>query len=80
MASFTDQLLPYTPYVAQLPVNAMREVGQIKQAQYQEGVNKIQSELDNVAGLDVVRDVDKQYLQSRLNDLGNNLKKVAAGL
>jgi nitrogen regulatory protein PII-like uncharacterized protein len=79
MASFTDQLLPYTPYVAQLPVNAMKEVGMYKQQQYNEGVQKIQSQVDDIAGLDVVRDVDKQYLQSRLNELGSNLKKVAAG-
>ncbi|MEX5523408.1 hypothetical protein, partial [Bacillus cereus] len=35
--------------------------------------------IDNVAGLDVIRDVDKGYLQSKLNELGNNLKTVAAG-
>jgi hypothetical protein len=29
--------------------------------------------------MDVVRDVDKQYLQSKLDELGSNLKKVAGG-
>jgi hypothetical protein len=57
----------------------MREVGMYKQAKYDEGVQKIQTTIDNVAGLDVVRDVDKGYLQSKLNELGNNLKTVAAG-
>jgi hypothetical protein len=82
MASFTDnpQLLTnFNPYVQQLPVDAMREVGMYKQAKYDEGVQKIQTTIDNVAGLDVVRDVDKGYLQSKLNELGNNLKTVAAG-
>ncbi len=79
MASFTDNLPQYTPYVAQLPVQAMKEVGMYKQQQYNEGVQKIQGQVDDIAGLDVIRDVDKQYLQSRLNDLGNNLKKVAGG-
>jgi hypothetical protein len=82
MASFTDnpQLLTnFNPYVQQLPVDAMREVGMYKQAKYDEGVQKIQTTIDNVAGLDVVRDIDKGYLQSKLNELGNNLKTVAAG-
>lgn len=39
----------------------------------------MQSYIDNVAGMDVVRDIDKAYLQSKLNELGNNLKTVAAG-
>ena len=82
MASFTDnpQLLTnFNPYVQQLPVDAMREVGMYKQAKYDEGVQKIQTTIDNIAGLDVIRDVDKGYLQSKLNELGNNLKTVAAG-
>lgn len=79
MASFTDQILQQTPYRQQLPVEAMKEVGMYKQAQYQEGVQKIQSQVDDIAGIDVARDVDKQYLQSKLNELGSNLKKVAAG-
>ena len=39
----------------------------------------IQSNIDNIAGLDIVRGVDKAYLQSKLNQLGNNLMTVAAG-
>ena len=82
MASFTDnpQLLAnFNPYVQQLPVDAMREVGMYKQGKYDEGVQKIQTSIDNVAGLDIIRDVDKGYLQSKLNTLGNSLKTVAAG-
>jgi len=79
MASFTDTILQSRPYVQQLPLEAMAQVGMYKQQKYEEGVQKIQGYIDNVAGLDVIRDVDKGYLQSKLNDLGNNLKKVAAG-
>jgi len=82
MASFTDNselLSRFNPYVQQLPVEAMVNVGIQKQQQYNEGVQKIQGQIDQIAGLDVVRDVDKQYLQSRLNNLGSDLKKVAAG-
>lgn len=82
MANFTDPLLSYkdfTPYVQQNPVEAMVAVGTQKQQQYNEGVQKIQSQIENIAGIEVVNDVDKQYLNSKLNELGSRLKGVAAG-
>lgn len=80
MASFTDTQLPkFNPYIAQQPVEAMVQVGVQKQKAYEDGVQKIQTQIDNIAGLDVIRDVDKAYLQSKLNQLGNNLRTVAGG-
>lgn len=79
MASFTDAISQFNPYVAQLPVEAMAKVGMQKQAQYEQGVQKIQAYIDNVAGMDVAHDADKAYLQSKMNQLGNNLKVVAGG-
>lgn len=78
MASFTDKIPQFNPYIQQLPIDAMVQVGMQKQAQYDAGVQKIQAQIDNVAGLDVTSK-HKQYLESRLNELGNNLKTVAAG-
>lgn len=79
MASFTDIIPQFNPYIQQLPVEAMVSVGMEKQRRYDEGLQKIQSQVEKIAGLDVYRDVDKQYLQSKLNELGSNLKTVAAG-
>jgi len=80
MASFTDKAPPtFNPYIQQLPVEAMVTVGMHKQKAYEEGVQKIQTQIDNIAGLDVARDVDKAYLQSKLNQLGNRLRTVASG-
>ena len=79
MASFTDSITQFNPYVSQLPVDAMVKVGMQKQAQYDQGVQKIQSQIDNVAGMDIAKDSDKQYLQSKLNQLGSKLATVAAG-
>lgn len=79
MASWADKIPTFNPYVQQLPVEAVVKVGMAKQQQYEEGVQKIQTSIDNITGLDVARDVDKQYLQSKLDALGNNLKTVAAG-
>lgn len=79
MASFTDIIPQFNPYIQQLPVEAMVKVGMQKQAMYDAGVQKIQSQIDNIAGLDVYKPQHKQYLQSKLNELGGNLKMVAAG-
>jgi len=79
MASFTDQISQFNPYIQQLPVDAMVKVGMYKQEKYDQGVQKIQGQIDNIAGMDVANDADKQYLQSKLNELGSRLKTVAAG-
>lgn len=79
MASWTDAIPKFNPYIEQLPVQEMVNVGVEKQRRYDEGVQKIQTNIDSVAGLSVSKDIHKQYLQSKLNQLGNNLKTVAAG-
>ena len=79
MASYKDIIPKFNPYIQQRPVEAMMKVGVYKQQRYDEGVQKIQESIDNIAGLDVVRDVDKQYLQSKLNQLGGQLSMVAGG-
>ena len=80
MASFTDQISTFNPYVSKAPlIEAMVTVGTQKQQQYDQGVQKIQGYVDSIAGMDVVNDADKKYLQSKLNDLGSKLRTVAAG-
>lgn len=80
MASFTDQIPQFSPYVSRAPLmEAMATVGMYKQAKYDEGVQKIQSYVDNVAGLDVYNPISKQYLESKVSQLGGRLRTVAAG-
>lgn len=79
MASYTDIIPKFNPYIDQIPVEAMVQVGMEKQRRYEEGVQKVQTYLDGLAGLDVARPVDKAYLQSKFNELGNNLRGVAGG-
>ena len=79
MASFTDSVIPqFNPYIQQLPVEAMVSVGMDKQRRYEAGYQRIQSQIDQVAGMDIYKPADRQYMQSKLNELGNNLKGVAA--
>lgn len=49
-----------------------------KQAKYDQGIQKIQGQIDNIAGMDIIKGEHKAYLQTKLNELGSNLKKVAA--
>ena len=79
MASYTDSIPTFNPYVKQLPIEAMAKVGMYKQQKYDEGIQKIQTNIDNIAGIDLANDADKAYLQSKLNQLGNNLTSVASG-
>lgn len=79
MASYTDNIPKFNPYVQTIPVDEMVQVGMYKQQKYEEGIQKIQTNIDNIAGLDVANDADKAYLQSKLNQLGNSLVSVAAG-
>ena len=78
MASYTDKIPTFNPYVEQQPVDAMLKVGMYKQQKYEEGVKKIQTNIDSVAGLDIANPVQQKYLQSKLNSLGNNLRFFAA--
>lgn len=79
MASYTDKIPTFNPYVQQLPIEAMLKVGAYKQEKYEEGVKRIQTSIDNVAGLDIANVAQQQYLQSKLNALGNDLRWVAGG-
>ena len=79
MASYTDAISTFNPYVSQLPIiEEMSKVGMERQAKYDQGIQKIQGHIDNVAGMDIYKDVDKAVLQSKLNQLGSDLRKVAA--
>lgn len=77
MASFTDTPYKFNPYVGTQPVQAMIDVGVRKQQQYDDGVQKIQGWIDEVSNLPVMRDIDKSYLQTLVNGVGSDLRKIA---
>jgi hypothetical protein len=79
MASFTDKSFQFNPYIQEVPIQEMVQVGMAKQAQYDQGVQKIQNQVDRVTGLNVLRPIEKQHLQSKLDELGSKLRTVAAG-
>lgn len=77
MANFAEsqnvQLAPYNPGV---DLGVMNTALRYKQTQYDTNVQKIQSTIDNVAGLDVYRPIDKQYLEEKVNSLTSNLNQI----
>lgn len=77
MASFVDQILTFNPHISQVPVDDYTRVGMIKQGQYDTGVKEIQNQIANIQGLDVIHPLQKEYLQSSLGNMQEQLKRVA---
>lgn len=78
MASFTDQLIAFNPYVQQLPVDDYARIGIIKQDQYNQGVQKVQSFIDSISGIEVVKAEHKDYLNKRVNQLRGEVSKIVS--
>lgn len=78
MASFVDQPYQFNEFVQTTPIESMVKVGMHKQERYDQNVQRIQATMDAQAALPVMRDVDKSYLQSMLNSVHGELKKVGA--
>lgn len=63
-------------YVQPVDLNLLGRVLQFKQAQYDSGVAKTQGAIDNLASLDMVKDVDKDYLNAKLMNLVNTANNM----
>jgi predicted DNA-binding protein YlxM (UPF0122 family) len=71
--SYIHQPIGYTPPV---DLNVLGRTLQFKQAQYDAGINKVQGLLDNAASLDVVKDSDREYLNTKLNNLVDTANNI----
>lgn len=76
MASFTDQMVAFNPYVQEVPVDDYVRVGMIKQDQYRQGVEKVQSYIDSVAGIEAVKSEQKDYIKQRVGQLQGEVSNV----
>lgn len=77
MASFTDTPVNFTPYKSEVPVEAMLQVGMSKQHQYAEGLQKVQTYVDTLGGLDISKQEVKDYVQNKMNQLHQNLNNIS---
>jgi len=68
----------YSPYISQIPLQPMLQVGSQEQLNYNVAVDKIQSQVNQLGALDIARSQGRAYVNQRLNDLVNKIN-VAAG-
>lgn len=69
MASYVGAISNFSPYIQQIPTEAYVKVGLEKQQEYESGIQRVQDNINKLAGLDMGNAVGKDYLQSRINQL-----------
>lgn len=74
--SYRSQVHKPIDYTQPVDLNLLGKVLQFEQTNFDQGVAKVQSTIDSIAALDVVKDVDKQYLNAKLNNLVNTINNI----
>jgi hypothetical protein len=77
MASFTDEIHRFNPYIPKLPVDAMASAEINRQQEYEQGVQKVDNYFTTLGGLPVA-DKFKPYLDSKIGELQNSVRGVAS--
>jgi len=77
MASFVGAIEQFNPYIQQIPTEAYMKVGMFKEQQYQAGVEKVQDNIDKIAGLDIANEGGRNYLKARIDELTSSLNKYS---
>jgi len=63
-------------YTQPVDLNLLGKVLQYEQLDFDRGVQKVQSGIDSIAALDVVKGADKDYLNTKLNNLVNTINNI----
>jgi hypothetical protein len=63
-------------YTQPVDLNLLGKVLQFEQGEFDKGVKQVQGTIDSIAALDVVKDVDRQYLNSKLNNLVSSINNI----
>lgn len=80
MASFTDSPnIQFNTYVDTLQTDALTRVEMAKQEQFNQGFEKIQGQFSAIMGLPVAKQETKDYIQSKLSQLKNNIATSTTG-
>ena len=73
--SYKSQTFKNTPYI--LPdLNLLAKVLSVKQGQFDANSQLIQNKVNSMASLDVMRDVDKDYLNEKINNTVKNINDL----
>jgi hypothetical protein len=80
MANFTQTSpIQYKNYVATQPVELMTNIGMQREQQLQQGIEKVNSYVSSISGLDVLREVDKNHVQNKLAELKQGITDNLSG-
>jgi hypothetical protein len=79
MASYTDEIMQFNPYVSQIPVEDYVRSGMMQQQNYNQGVQQVQSFISQVAGLPVVGEANVNYLKERMAELRSKISGSVSG-
>lgn len=79
MSSFTDVPIQYNPYVETTPIQAEVAVGMRKEEEFKLGIARVQSYVDAIAGLDIVKQEDKDYVTNKLGEVRKGISKNLSG-
>lgn len=77
MASFVGAIEQFNPYIQQIPTEAYTKVGMFKEQQYLAGIEKVQDNIDRIAGLDIANEGGRTYLKNRVDELTKSLNKYS---
>jgi hypothetical protein len=74
--SYKSQVFRNSPYVLPVDLNLLEKVGTIKQKQFEAGAERIQNEIDQFGLLDVMKDQDKEYLNTKIGNIVDNINNL----
>jgi hypothetical protein len=79
MASFTENPnIAFNPYIQQVPIDDYMKVGIYKQQAYDTNLQKIDEAYSNTAGLDIIQNSQRDYLNNTMNNVKEQLKKYGS--
>ncbi|MCA9748188.1 MAG: hypothetical protein KC414_03725 [Romboutsia sp.] len=78
MASSYSILRNFGDYIQPYDLNLIQQGLQYKQGKFDANYAKIQSQIDQISNLDLVKDVDKQYLYERIQNLVGGVNQYGA--
>lgn len=79
MASFTDNVPQFNPYIQQQPVEAMAAVGIQREQDFKIGIDKVQSYYDNLLSLPIAKTETQDYVKMKVGELNNSVGKSVSG-
>jgi hypothetical protein len=78
--SYRSKTIQSSPYVLPVDLNLFGKVMSYKQGQYDQGTAAIQGGIDKLGSLDVMKGTDREYLNSKINTLVNQVNGIEGDL